>query len=157
MRDRLFSPDLGPSFFRRTASLVPGSVVLIDLSRQKLIRLLESLADGRFSSNYCRHKLAYRLSDRFKLWNTHILNSMIGNGIECRLIGSRSIDRVKRNWSERSGLLIVGVLINRSAFTRWHIGPAEGLARQGQILRTGGPGDEWSVAILVAAGVDETK
>src|SRR5260370_41044598 len=105
MRDRLFSPDLGPSFFRRTASLVPESVVLIDLSRQKLIRLLESLADGRFSSNYCRHKLAYRLSHRFKLWNTHILNPMIGKRIECRLIGSLGSDRVKRHCGDRSTLL----------------------------------------------------
>src|SRR5689334_12988629 len=82
---------------------------------------------------------------------------MIGNGIECRLLGSRGIDRVKRNLSEGSGLLIVGVLINRSACTRWHVGPAEGLARQGQILRTGGPGDELEGGILVVAGVDETK
>src|SRR6266849_4300995 len=118
---------------------------------------LDCLADGRFSSNYCRHKLAYRLSDRFKLWNTHILNAMIGNGIECRLIGSRGIDRVKRNLSERSSLLIVRVLVNRSTCTRWHIGPAEGLARQGQILRTGSPGEELEGGILVAAGVDETK
>src|SRR5258708_23308476 len=129
----------------------------MDLSRQELIGLLESMAACQFSSTLRRHKLAYRLSDRFKLWNTHILNSMIGNGIECRLIGSRGIDRVKRNLSEGSSLLIVGVLINRSACTRWHIGPAEGLARQGQILRTGGPGDELEVRILVAAGIDETK
>src|SRR5205085_7440984 len=113
-----------------------------DLRCQELIRLLESLADSQFSSNYCRHKLAYRLSDRFKLWNTHILNAVIGNGIECRLIRSCGIDGVKRNLGERSGLLIIGVLVNRSTCTRWHVGPAEGLARQGQVLRTGGPGDE---------------
>src|SRR5258708_35661974 len=122
-----------------------------------MMRLLESLADCQFSSNHRRHKLAYRLSDGFKLWNTHILNAMIGNGIECRLIGSRGINRVKRNLSERGGLLIVGVLVNRSTCTRWHVGPAEGLARQGQVLRTGGPGDELEGSILFAAGVNETK
>src|SRR5204862_7093252 len=101
--------------------------------------------------------LAYRLSDRFKLWNTHILNAMIRNGFECRMLGSRGIDGVKRNLSERSCLLIVGVLVNRSTCTWRHIGPAVGLDRQGQILRTGGPGDELESGILVAAGVDETK
>src|SRR5581483_1546010 len=129
MRDHLLSADRVPRSSLRRQQLVPGSVVLIDLRYQQLIGLLESLSDRQFSSNHRRHKLTYRLSDRFKLWNTHILNTMIGDRIERRLIRSRGINGVKRNLSERSSLLIVGVLVNRSTCTRGYVGPAEGLAR----------------------------
>src|SRR6266566_8282702 len=141
----------------RRLKLVPGSVVLIHLSGQELIGLLESLADRYSFGNDGRHKVAYRLSDRFKLWNAHILNAVIGDRVERGMIGSRGINRVERDLGKWRGLLIVRVLVNRGPRPRRHAGPAKGLACQGQVLRTGGPGHELEGGILVAAALNHVQ
>src|SRR2546421_12334820 len=132
----------------RRLKLVPGSVVLIHLSGQELIGLLESLADRYFFGNDGRHKVAYRLSDRFKLWNAHILNAVIGDRVERGMIGSRGINRVGRDLGKWRGLLIFLVLLNRGTRPRRDAGPAKGLAFPRQVLRSGGPAPDLEVGIL---------
>ena len=139
----------------RRLKLVPGSVVLIHLSGQDLIGLLESLADRYFFGNDGRHKVTHLLPSRFKLGNAHILNAVIGDRVERGMIWSRGINRVERDLGKWRGLLIVRVLVNRGTRPRRHAGPAKGLACQRQVLRTSGPGQVLEGGILVAAALND--
>ena len=103
----------------------------------------ESRINGR-SARQCRGELladgrAYSL----KLGNCRILDPDVRNRLYRRLVWISAIDRRERELRKRGDLQVVGILIKRSARTRWHVCPAVFRGDKLDVVLAGRPRDEF--------------